>query len=1103
MSTFSVLSAFVYDIIFLYFMKRIHRTSLHLMSVRWYILTDHTNNNGDKRSSDTMNLNRSWEELLSGFKATDNEEIHSLADLGLGGDGLSTDDTSEGDIEIRDLSDLNLFSPDTTAVEDSPFWESGTPSRQSVTETVAVQTDLNDQSQALSKESSNNNSEKNTGIDKMAKKKAKKTKKPLWRRIIKWIFALMLVSVLAGGAFVTYVILMTPSIDTNNIYDMIHQPSVIYDDQGNELESVSTAELRENISIERMPQQLRNAFLAIEDKTFYEHHGFNVIRIIGAIKEGVFNGGHVSGTSTVTQQLAKNLYLSSERSLTRKIREAYYTVILEKNLTKDQILEAYLNCITFGYNSYGVEAAANSYFGKDVGDLTLAQCATLAAIPKNPSHNAPLKRYPTENVEPGNPNIILTDSTYTTVYNDGYKNRQELVLKNMLEQKMISQSEYDEAIAEDIRAELAPSSEKNASITSYFADYCISEVKNDLMREYKLDEKEASNMIYQNGLKIYSTLNVSMQAAAEEKFAISSNLPSVTGLRRDGNRNILNSSGKIILYNKDTYFNSDGSFTLKPGEYVRQGDGSLAILAGHRLNIYNTESNGTNNVQIEFKDLYTYQDNLFYCIQGGYFTELSSESISKDADGNAVISADFMAKNPSYFIEDADGINISSAHFTLRQMTIQPQAAMVVTDYTNGQIKVMVGGRSLKGRLLYNRAINPRQPGSSIKPIGVYGPAIQSGVEKNTQWTAGTTIEDSENIVNGRVWPHNWYSEYKGWITLRTCVEQSVNVPSVRLLNDIGTDYSVRYLKANGISTIVESGPVNDMSAAALALGGMTKGISPIEMASAYGTFPNGGEYVAPVSYTRIEDAEGNVLIEKKPYTKQVYDKGVAYIMTDILQTTVTRGIAGKAAFGSQPVGGKTGTTTDNYDAWFVGFTPQFSASVWIGNDVNIELSQGSSAAAALWSKVMKELTSGMPYGSFKKRPDNVYIQNGEFFVKGTSPSGHPVGKEESIADKYNILKDEAGNAYYIDENGTKIYLAIDPETGEYVVAANQPAAEPVPSNPEDPGTTEPDDTENPQQGTNTDSNGENENPSDNQNQGSSPAQPVNPSPQHGVINDN
>ena len=188
-------------------------------------------------------------------------------------------------------------------------------------------------------------------------------------------------------------------------------------------------------------------------------------------------------------------------------------------------------------------------------------------------------------------------------------------------------------------------------------------------------------------------------------------------------------------------------------------------------------------------------------------------------------------------------VSIGPAHYKLHQETIQPQSAMVVTDYTNGQIKVMVGGRSLSGRLLYNRATKTRQPGSSIKPLAVYGPAIQSGKDLGTGWTAGSTIEDSENIENGRVWPKNAYSGYKGWVTLRTCVEQSINVCSVRLLKSIGIDYAEQFLEKNGITSVVKSGDVNDMNLAAIAIGGMTRGISPIQMASAYGTFPNGGVY--------------------------------------------------------------------------------------------------------------------------------------------------------------------------------------------------------------------------------------------------------------------
>ena len=285
-------------------------------------------------------------------------------------------------------------------------------------------------------------------------------------------------------------------------------------------------------------------------------------------------------------------------------------------------------------------------------------------------------------------------------------------------------------------------------------------------------------------------------------------------------------------------------------------------------------------------------------------------------------------------------ITINPEHYTLRQETIQPQGAMVVTDITTGQIKVMVGGRSLKGRLLYNRADNPRQPGSSIKPIGVYGPALQSGVDLDTGWTAGSTIEDKPNYVNGKLWPKNSNNKYDGWITLRTCVEQSKNVPSVNLVNDIGYDYSIDFLKKNGVTTVVEDGDTNDKNPAALALGGMSKGISPIEMASAYATFPNQGVHVEPTTYTKVTDSQGNVLLESQPEETRVFDESVAFIMTDILRTTVTNGIAGRAAIGVAPVGGKTGTANKidagtgkygkDYYSSFIGMAPMDDPQVSI-----------------------------------------------------------------------------------------------------------------------------------------------------------------------------
>lgn len=865
-------------------------------------------------------------------------------------------------------------------------------------------------------------------------KQTKKQKKKNGRRspgrrvlsgILLLILAALVITVVAGGIFVTYAVMTAEEIDPSTIYEQLDTTSILFDDEGNELEPVSTAESRTIVTYDQIPDHVKNAFIAIEDKTFYRHNGFNIIRIFGAIKEKVFGGGQIGGTSTITQQLARNLYLSKERTMTRKIQEAYYTVILEKELSKEDILTAYLNTIFLGYNSSGVQAAAQAYFGVDVSELSVAQAAVLAAIPKSPNTYAPMKKYAVEDVSEEEDDVIAytSDGTYAIVYNDGYIDRQHMVIQMMYDQGLIDYGEWYAAMDEDIRVELFPQDTNYLTVASYFTDYCIQEVKEDLMKEYDLTDNDAEDMIYTGGLRIFTTLDVNLQETAEAEFERSSNFPSVTGITRDRRGNILNSNGNIMLYSRDTYLNDDESFTLDNDEYSLGDNGDLIILHGHRLNVYITETEDRKIPQIELKDMYYRDDGVFYTVRGGYLNNLPDDYLSVDEDGDAVISGEFIAQHPDYFqFGDNDTVTITAGNITLRQSTIQPQGAMVVTDYHTGQIKVMVGGRRASGRMIYNRANTTRQPGSSIKPIAVYGPALQSGLDLGTGYTAGTTIKDEEMHENGRVWPTNWYHGYRGYVTLRTCVEQSINTTAVRVVKDIGLDYSVEYLKKNGITSIVEEGATNDINAAALGLGGMTNGISPIQMASAYGTFPNGGLYIEPTTYTIVEDNQGNVILDssKTSRTEQVYDEGIAWIMTSILQSTVTNGIAGRASIGNQPVGGKTGTTTDNYDAWFVGFTPQYAASVWIGNDVNIELSSGSGAAASLWSRIMRQLTAGFSRESFFDMPDNVYRRGGEYYVDGTSRKGQEADfdSSDSTEDEDSAREEENAEETETDENG-------------------------------------------------------------------------------------
>lgn len=850
----------------------------------------------------------------------------------------------------------------------------------------------------------------------MAKSRRKAEKKHKRYRINKarlFTFAVAVVlvfSLILGGLSVS-VIVTSPDIEPDNIYTLLAENSTLYDDSGNTIETLTSEGLRTNVTYSQLPENLTDAFIAIEDKTFPEHHGFNVVRIFGAVFESVGKGGTISGTSTITQQLARNLYLAetkSIRSMTRKIREAYYTIQLEKQLTKDQILEAYLNTISLGNHAYGVQAASEVYFSKNVEELTLAECAVLASLPKAPSKYSPVKTIESDQVDPDNENILFRGEQYTLLYDDTYKSRQELVLNFMLDQEKITQQEYDEAMAVDMKQAIRPSLDTTNEISSYFADYVVDQVVQDLVDQNGMEEEDARSMIYNGGLRIYTTMNVKMQKIAEKEFNDNNNFPQVRyGGSKNQAGNLIDSKGSVLLYAYENYFNADGKFILSPEEYQIGPNGELILLKNKRLNFYKTEVQGETDYSIEFKNMFSIEDKVFYSISGGTVL-IPAQYKTKDNDGNLMISQDFFLDKPDILQFGENGITLDQEYYVLKQKIQQPQGAMVILDYQSGGIKAMVGGRSIEGKLLFNRAISTRQPGSAIKPIGVYGPAIESGALEGTGLTAATILDDTPTMYDGEIWPKNSYEGWKGLVTARRAVEQSMNVPAVKMFSQVGAARSLAFLKQVGITTVVEEGNTNDLNAAALALGGMTKGVTPLEIAAAYGTFGNGGTYTEPIAYTKVTNKTDDTILERAPTRSRAMDQGTAFIMTDILSTTVTNGIAGSAAIGTHPVAGKTGTTSDNYDAWFVGMTPQYAAAVWIGNDVNIDLSAGSGSAARLWSKIMKQCMAGLPVGSFPvaDNVESVTIDTisgmlpsdlsamdprgtvrSEYFIKGTAPT--------------------------------------------------------------------------------------------------------------------
>ena len=732
---------------------------------------------------------------------------------------------------------------------------------------------------------------------KKARKKNKKHK-GIIKRLIILVIVLGLICAAVGGVYAVITISQAPEINPKTMYETLNLSTYIYDKDDKVIDAVYYDENRRIAHYDELPENLKNAFVAIEDKTFWKHHGFNFKRMVGAVLQSVVGGGGISGTSTITQQLARNVYLAdikSERSIKRKIIEMYYAYVIEKTLSKEEILEGYLNTIYLGYGCYGVNSAAKTYFSKNLPELNLSQCAALAALPQAPDSYALIKN------EEGDYTTKIEDGMYA---NDISKDRRDTVLDLMADQDLISQEKAD-AAKQDLIDFIKPGvSTSGHNSTSYFRDYVIDTVTHDLMTEYDKTEQEAINMLYTKGLKIYSTLDQDIQ--------------------------------KVIVK--------------------------------------------------EFKN---------------------KENFPKTVKGKT------------------------------------PEAAMVVVGVKTGAIRAMAGGRKPRGEKLFNRATSPRQPGSSIKPLAVYGAALQKSfdlAEKGDMWTylhtgldkqdnegygdyitASSRIDDEKMYVDGKVWPYNSNGKFTGYNTFRTAIQQSINTCAVKIQLQVGADYSADMLEKFGLTTIVTdtSQPANDMNAASLALGGLTYGVTPLEMALAYASFPNGGNLMDGYCYTKVEDRDGKLLLEHKEQSHKVMDPGVAWIMTDVLKSVVSKGIAGGAKLSGVQSGGKTGTTNDQYDIWFDGFTPKYAAALWIGTDNNVELTTMSGPAASLWGKIMNQVPK-VKKGKYLERPDNVIQVGGEYYTRGTEPHGKNNNINERPKDKKKDAVDEESGHGFDENDGTK-----------------------------------------------------------------------------------
>lgn len=833
-----------------------------------------------------------------------------------------------------------------------------------------------------------------------------KPKKFSFKHLFRDLVMLLAVLIMAFLVYCFVIISMAPKIDPTDIYDNIQQSSTVYDQNGKAVDSIYYTEDRKIVKYNDLPENLVNAFVALEDKTFWTHHGFNWTRMIGAVFQSLTGSGEISGTSTITQQLARNVYLAdtkSVRSIKRKVLEMYYAREIERSLTKKQIITAYLNTIYLGFGNYGVQAAAESYFSTDVTNLSLIQCAALAALPQAPDSYALVQYVGSGDTIDDNDTVIKsTPDKY--VCNDESKSRRNTCLNLMLDQGYITKEQHDKVYDSDLKNFIHADLSNSSSDFSYFNEYLIDKVVDDLMDKYDYSESQAEKMVYTGGLKIYSTVDSSAQKVITKEFKNDSNFPSLTGYSTDGNGNIVNDSGGIMLYRYGNFFDGKGNFKLKSDECKVNDDGSLTIKSGYRLNIYTTKSNGDTDYSLEFKPTYVTDGGTLYMYNGGYIN-IPSKYKSLDDDGNLVISASYFKKYPGNIKVGDSTATITEKGYTLPERTIEPQAAMAVVEVGTGEVKALVGGRKQSGRQLYNRALNPRQSGSSIKPISVYSSALQKSYDYAAKGenfpiqatghdsqgskyygnylTESSVIVDEPMTFNGQTWPQNSSNSYSGAVTMKKALENSINVCAVKLYLQVGGDYCADLVEKFGITTLDREGSTSDMNAAALALGGLTNGVIPLEMAQAYATFPNGGVRQSSICYTKVTDRDGKVLLTGKSESTKVLDKGVAFIMTDMLKGVVSEGIGSAASVSGVQAGGKTGTTSSEYDIWFDGFTPKYAAALWIGTDVNIQLTSMSGMAAALWGKIMNQIPNALT-GTYPSQPDDVVKVGNYYYTDGT-----------------------------------------------------------------------------------------------------------------------
>jgi len=728
------------------------------------------------------------------------------------------------------------------------------------------------------------------------------------KKIVTTCFGLVLGLCVFGVGLVAIAILVTypklPSLDSLQHYQP-KMPLTIYSADG-EVIGIYGEQRREFTKIGDFPEALRNAVIAAEDKRFYQHWGVDVWGVARAAVDNVVAGGVQSGASTITQQVAKNFYLSSEKTFTRKFNEALLAYKIEQSLSKDKILELYFNQIYLGQRAYGFASAAQIYFNKDVKELTLAEAAMLAGLPKAPSAYNPI-------VNP-----------------ERAKLRQKYILNNMLEEKMITLQQRDQALNEELHYE------RFVQKIDQSALYVAEMVRQELYEKYGEDA-------YTQGFKVYTTVRTDHQKVATEAL-------------RKALRNFDRGS---------SYRGAESYIDLSKGEDVEE------TVSQYLSGLYTVDK----MVPAVVLDV-TKRKNVVIQLPSGKRVTLDGRSLgfAARAVNNEKMGESRIRRGSVIRVRNNGG----------RWVVVQEpllQGALVSLDAKTGAVRALVGGYDFHSKTFNRAAQAIRQPGSTFKPF-VYSAALSKGM------TASTMVNDAPISLpgkgaNGSVWtPKNSDGRYSGYITLRQALTASKNMVSIRILMSIGVGYAQQYIQRFGFK------PSELPASLSMALG--TGETTPLKIAEAYSVFANGGYRVSSHVIDKIYDSDGRLRAQMQPLVAgqnapQAIDPRNAYIMYKIMQDVVRVGTArGAAALGRSDIAGKTGTTNDNKDAWFVGFNPDVVTAVYIGFDKPKSMGRagyGGTIAVPVWVDYMRFALKGRQ-GKGMKVPEGVVSSNGEYYMK-------------------------------------------------------------------------------------------------------------------------